>query len=283
MKKYDYYKQSTFINPQMPYNAFWWSNSTTDYHTHCDFYEMFLTVQDGCVHICNDAETALPSHTLCVIPENLYHAVVHKHPNQMPIIFTLAFTKSFLDRYIDSFSTSFTEMLTGKDCVYINVDDVTDNFLISLANKATYDENENTRLQSVKLFLAIAGMLYETNHSSLPVSSITESYALDVKTKIDNLEYIGEISAIYEKYPVSPSILIKNFKKLTGQTIIKYQVIRRMKYACTLLTSTDYSVLQICSLTGYDSLSHFLNNFKKFTGYTPSNYRKNNSSNNLNK
>lgn len=258
----------------MPYNAFWWSNSTTDYHSHIDFFEMFLTVQEGCVHICNDVEVTLPSHTLCVIPKDHYHAIVHKAPNQMPIIFTLAFTRAFLDRYINDFSPSISELIENKDYFKLTVDDATYNYLISLANKATYDENESVRLNSVKLFLSIAGMLYETNHSSYPVSNLHEAYALDIKTKIDNLEYINEISEIYKRYPISPSILIKYFKKLTGQTIIRYQVQRRMKYACTLLTSTDYSILQICSLTGYDSLSHFLDNFKKFTGYTPSHYRK---------
>ena len=65
------------------------------------------------------------------------------------------------------------------------------------------------------------------------------------------------------------------FKKYTGERIIDAFSRIKMQHACRLLTNPDLTVLQISSLVGYDSQSNFINQFKKYTGITPSAYRKN--------
>ena len=96
------------------------------------------------------------------------------------------------------------------------------------------------------------------------------NYALDVKSRIDNLEYIDKsANEIYSKYPIAFSSLISQFKQLTGTTIIHYLVEQRMEYAKKLLSATDYSVLEISLAVGYTSLSHFIFVFKQRFGITP--------------
>ena len=60
-------------------------------------------------------------------------------------------------------------------------------------------------------------------------------------------------------------------------TIVEYKAQQKMNYACQLLTETDAKVIEIATSLQYDSLSYFLNAFKKMYGMTPTEYRKNGS------
>ena len=67
----------------------------------------------------------------------------------------------------------------------------------------------------------------------------------------------------------------KLFKQYTGITLIEHIMNLRLEYACTKLTTSHDSVLQISSQVGYDSLSFFTKIFKQKFGITPLQYRKN--------
>ena len=112
------------------------------------------------------------------------------------------------------------------------------------------------------------------------VSKITNSsrnYALELKEKLDCYEYMQkDISEIYQLFPLSPTTLIKSFRELTGMTIVRYSTLKKIEYIKSLLMYTRYSILQISSLAGYDSLSYMISTFKKEVGVTPTVFRKNN-------
>lgn len=55
----------------------------------------------------------------------------------------------------------------------------------------------------------------------------------------------------------------------------KYSITKlKIDYAKTLLIKTNYSLLDISNMLGYSSYSHFITLFKKYTKYTPHDYRK---------
>ncbi len=72
----------------------------------------------------------------------------------------------------------------------------------------------------------------------------------------------------------SYSSMIRLFKKYTGYTIIEYIHMKKIEYAADLLSHSEKKILEIASLLGYDSLSHFNHLFKRYTGLTPSQCRK---------
>lgn len=278
MIKQDYYAKYTFSDPSLPYNVHWWYNRTTDYHRHIDFYELFLTIGDGMVQYYNDDCMKLEAHTLYIVPIMQYHRIDYIKKEGQSNIFNMSVSKSFFERNIETFSSSLSEAIAGKDCLMVRLEPASYEFLLMLSRRATYSEDKSHREQAVRLFLATAAALYQS-HEKFDNEKLSpqQRYAADIKSKIDNLEYIEcDVTGIYAHYPLAPSLLIKSFKELTGKTIVKYQVERRMKYACALLTNTDYTILHIASAVGYDSLSHFTDNFKKFTRLTPTAYRKEN-------
>lgn len=74
---------------------------------------------------------------------------------------------------------------------------------------------------------------------------------------------------------LSPYYFIRLFKKETGKTPHEYLVHLKIEKAKELLSHSSYSITEICFLCGFTEHSHFSKVFKKLTGDTPLNYRKN--------
>ncbi|ANE45523.1 hypothetical protein SY83_03445 [Paenibacillus swuensis] len=73
---------------------------------------------------------------------------------------------------------------------------------------------------------------------------------------------------------LSPHHLCHRFKEETGISPIQYLIRYRMDVAKQYLTHTDYRMDRIADLVGYQSDTYFQSAFKKWTGFTPGEYRK---------
>ena len=67
--------------------------------------------------------------------------------------------------------------------------------------------------------------------------------------------------------------LMRVFKRETGQSVLEYITERRILIAGSLLKDTEYSINFIADCVGCENYSYFTKLFKKFTGYTPREYR----------
>lgn len=81
------------------------------------------------------------------------------------------------------------------------------------------------------------------------------------------------VSEIVETTFYSHATVAKTFKKYFGVTLNDYVMNLRLEHAAELLKNTSDTVLRVCSLCGYDSLSYFIKQFKKKYGVTPLKYR----------
>lgn len=64
------------------------------------------------------------------------------------------------------------------------------------------------------------------------------------------------------------------FKKSIGRSPMEYINEYRLKQSLRLLKETDLPVTEVCLECGYNNLGNFLRSFKKYTGTTPLQYRK---------
>lgn len=76
-----------------------------------------------------------------------------------------------------------------------------------------------------------------------------------------------------ESVNLSPPYFCYLFKSITGVPPAKYLKSLRMQHAAMLLTTTFLSVKEIVSRVGLTDESHFVRDFKRAYGVTPSNYR----------
>lgn len=84
------------------------------------------------------------------------------------------------------------------------------------------------------------------------------------------------VESIADVLGINPSYLSKLFKQELGKTISRYIRDEKISIACNMLRHLDESSLSIANYLGFSSQSHFIQVFKKETGFTPEEYRKKN-------
>lgn len=82
---------------------------------------------------------------------------------------------------------------------------------------------------------------------------------------------IEEYAALHH---MSVSWFIRNFKEYTGTTPVQYLLSLRISNAQTLLETTNYNITEIGEIIGYDNPLYFSRIFKKQSGMSPSEFRK---------
>jgi AraC-like DNA-binding protein len=83
-----------------------------------------------------------------------------------------------------------------------------------------------------------------------------------------SLAQIGALFGVSNKYI---SLMCKNY---LGVTYLQYIQEKRIDYAISLLQTTELSLEQIASMSGYSNMLTFRRNFKSIMGMNPSDYRK---------
>ena len=83
-----------------------------------------------------------------------------------------------------------------------------------------------------------------------------------------------DLKEIAEVAHMAPASVCRFFKNSTGLTIFEYLNKIKINYACQLLLNTDLNVLDISYDCGFNNLSHFNKQFRKFIGATPTQFRK---------
>lgn len=140
--------------------------------------------------------------------------------------------------------------------------------------KYTYINNNKKILKSKNKDLALD--IANTYKDSLFTRiDSNENEIIDQCIKLINENYGNKLTleSISNDIHVSKNYLCRLFKKKTGLTFCSYLNIQRVNHAKDLLNqgkTLDY----ISYECGFCSLSHFSTNFKKFTGLSPSAYKK---------
>lgn len=88
----------------------------------------------------------------------------------------------------------------------------------------------------------------------------------------DNLHTKLTLETLSEIAGLSPSYLSKLFHKEVGLTVSAYITKKRIEAAENMLKFSDYSCINISNYLCFSSESHFIQVFKKHTGYTPKIY-----------
>jgi len=131
-----------------------------------------------------------------------------------------------------------------------------------------------TGLQSFveKAALEIAGRNYESNRSKQ--SAIIRKVLEIIRSNLGNPE-LSLNSVAQEMLYMNPDYLGKLFKKETGEKFSNYVTRLRMEKAIEMITrSGDAKIFEIAESLGYgDNPQYFSKVFKKYTGFTPSEFK----------
>lgn len=253
------------------YYFHWFHLKSVHYHSHNDYFEIVLPLRANVSQFFDNKIEKLDEKTVYIISPHYIHNIFcpFQATKDEPHLFNLAISDEHFLKAAMLVSPSLQYIFTSNNgLTKIPLTDVQFSYLESLTKLLKNCKMEN-RGNIVTLLLQNLLVFLSVQSESFSVST-QNNYALDVKLRIDNLEYIDKTAQeIYSKYPIAFSALISQFRELTGMTIIRYLINQRMEYAKKLLSSTDYSVLEVSSALGYTSLSHFIAVFKEYYHITP--------------
>lgn len=84
-----------------------------------------------------------------------------------------------------------------------------------------------------------------------------------------------DVDSLCEFLKYKKTTFYKITNEIYGMSILQYISLLKMQHAKLLLSSTNLTISEIALQVGYDDYNYFTKKFKKFTGYTPSHFRKN--------
>lgn len=142
-----------------------------------------------------------------------------------------------------------------------------------------YRENYIREIQSAKGFEELRRwFLDKTMEVCRSISSSreknSEGIVATVRKYIDeNYQKDISLDEVSRMVDISPYYFSRLFKQETGVTFIEYLTSARMRQARILLANPDYSIKEVCVMSGYSDPNYFSRIFKKYEGITPSEYR----------
>lgn len=101
-------------------------------------------------------------------------------------------------------------------------------------------------------------------------NSIIETSKNYIKNNFNKDISLDEVSRAVN---ISPYYFSKIFKEGTGRNFIEYLTNIRIEKAKELLSTTEYSMKEICTMCGYSDPNYFSRSFKKNVGVTPTEYK----------
>ena len=121
------------------------------------------------------------------------------------------------------------------------------------------------RIDLVEEFLLESIAVTERKNNKLAVVN-------DVMEEMKQADFFDNIDNVASRYGITSRYLQKLFLQYTGLTPKLYQKIHRFQNSLKRVTQKNASFTDIAYDCGYFDQSHFIREFKSFTGFTPSAY-----------
>lgn len=99
-----------------------------------------------------------------------------------------------------------------------------------------------------------------------PIEAAKEYIQTHVNEKI-------QLSDVADRLGFNSTYFSQLFKKETGESFVSFRRKTRMELAKRLLEEDAMKIIDIANSIGYGDLAHFTKSFKKYTGFTPSEYK----------
>ena len=254
----------------------------SDVHIHYNDYEVYYLLEGERCYFIGTKIYHLKQGSLVFVRRN----VIHK---------TALSREAHHDRILLEISRSYLESvfaITGEltlhdffqdDCIILSLESEEQSFITELLlalGRELGTKNSGFRLLAkslvAELFIYAKRMENKTNPSA---SSRTDDPR---HRQIEQIAcYIAEnccsplsLNSIAEQFYMNKCYLSRIFKEITGFTVNGYLHARRIQKARSLLIQNSMNISEVAEAAGYENLTYFERVFKKHTGMSPLEYRR---------
>lgn len=284
-------EEDIMVYPDFPYTGYPVTDleeqkkfEQTYFHRH-EFFELFYIYEGTCYCYFNDQEYVLEKGSVWIFNTHCRHAVVV--PDDGSLLINIIVRKS-------TFITAMLNMVRQNDLflefflnsIYSDQDQPRFmNFTIESGQMAEFyifhiilEYYRKSRYSQSAMKLSFSSLLVELSRLYYETHQFSGN-----ETKPDIIEIISYISDHFDSvtlkslsvhFHYSPAYLSKYISSYTHMTFSEYVNKFKIDKACYFLEHSDFPIDQIAQLLGYTQRSSFEKKFKKMTGKTPSQYRK---------
>jgi len=201
-----------------------------------------VVVNSSCMHRLYPIDTVVEYYVLIVSTKMCADIDINTKSEHLSPLISDEGARERAEAVVKSFSSGETYSLAQTKADLISL-------LVYLYRRFPAEEKKTTRYHiSASKHIAQEAMEYIHMH-----------YTEDITT-----------SVLAKNLAVSVNYLCRCFNSCTGFTVIDHLNYVRCTAAKTMLSTTDYSVSEVCSAVGYNNLSYFGRQYKKFFGISPS-------------
>ena len=246
----------------------------TDLHTHREHELYFLLAGQRRYFIRHSIYDLTPGN-LILIPKGALHKTVSKS-NQGYDRFVLFFSDEDLQSLADALGASAYEALLEMGCVQLPADAVQQITRQLKQMQQEYSTQPNlypvfleTQLQLILLTVLRCGTPQPkcAENTAEKIQKVTQYIGQNFRLPI-TLHDAAQMACLEDTY------FSKQFKILTGFGFLDYLTQIRLQEAQRLLRTTSLSLGDIAELCGFSGSNYFGDVFRRYTGISPSGYRK---------
>ncbi len=249
-------------------------------HNHHPFYELVF-VADGEMNVTSDGFSGVLQKNQMLIhrPDEVHFLTCPPHISPTVIIIGFSCTGYALDAFSDH-AVTLDEHETG---ILAQIVKEGRNVFAPPYDVPTYDMKKKEQIpfgseQLLRVYLEcflielVRVFGQQTAKEPMPVGSFAVGEAIKYinenfleKTSIDELAFL---------FRTNRATFCKEFKAVTGKTLLGYIADKKIALAKERLLGTDKTVTHIADELKFDTVHYFAKFFKKHTGLTPGEYRK---------
>jgi AraC-like DNA-binding protein len=270
-------------------------NSALDIASHAhEYLQICYVIKGTCIHNVHGKKTTLVKGDLFSIPP-MYEHRLERIPDQEVEVIHIDFLPSMLDRnmsglldmegfvdfaFIQPF-VQFQDTLLPKLNLSFHGQRATEQLIFEMMEEFIKKQDGYPLIikSNLQKLLVIAGrefLQYSQNDREHQMVHLHRKHFEQALTYIDqNYSNHLKLHEVAAQAAMSPSYFSTVFKLIKGMTFIDYVNETRLNEALRLLEChPDWSVEYICEHIGFNHLTHFYRMFKRKTGKTPGEIRK---------
>lgn len=259
-------------------------------HTH-DFPQLWYTQEGSYIHHYMGDQYPLSSGSLFIVPPYCTHSIDTRHSGAIRLL-CCEFSTDFINKGLTSsqkdawFNIIFLEPVLMSSlqikpilCFQEQKAEIIESLFCEL--NLEYAKQDQFRFYLIRQKIIELLSLISQEYDAMTTKKQQSQYAL-YRTAIQTaLDYIHKhymeqlyLEDVCRHALVSVSLFTDIFKRITGLTFTEYVQYLRVLRARELLQNTDRILYDICMECGFNNPVHFRRVFRKYMGYSPSEYRK---------
>jgi AraC-like DNA-binding protein/quercetin dioxygenase-like cupin family protein len=252
---------------------------TAGWHIHPEFELVYIKNGNGMLRIGNRT-VEYKDGALVFLAGNIPHSDFgnKENPNHKEVV--VQFSQEFAKAKLSSFPEFYgiRDLMEKAKHVLVFSEEVK-NFLGKFFEKF---DNLNNQGRLINLLSILDYLSHGKNHRQLFYSSSEYHFRSKETNRLEEIfEYVNNnynkkisIGDIALKVGLTPNSFSRFFKKVTQRTFIDFVNEFKIGKSMELLAEKNNTIKEIMYLSGYNDLSYYSKQFKKYQGTTPSEYLK---------